>query len=115
MKLDRNLNGEGKGKYALVRLRNIAAGDEAHGLLKRLEELGHLDWGIVGQPDEFFVVKLRDKYAGAAIKGYADAVAEDARREPDEQVSRDKFQWAVQVQKLGERAGILSPYCKQPD
>lgn len=115
MKLDRNLNGDGKGKYALVRLRNIEAGSEAHRLLQRLDELGHLDWGVVGQPDEFFVVKLRDKFAPGAIKGYSDAVMEAHRQEPDSAKARDLAQWAIQVVGMAQRAGDLSPYCKEPD
>jgi hypothetical protein len=115
MKLDRNINGTGKGKYALVRLRGIEDGSEAAMLLMRLAKLGHVDWGEVGGRDEFFVVKLRDKYAPAAIKGYSDAAADDARKELDEARSRDKFQWAIQVQGLGDRAGILSPFCREPD
>jgi hypothetical protein len=115
MKLDRNIGDSGKGKYALVRLRKIEDGSEAAMLLLRLAKLGHVDWGEVGARDEFFVVKLRDKYASAAIKGYSDAAADDARKELDEGRSRDKFQWAIQVQGLGDRAGFLSPFCKEPD
>lgn len=116
MKMDRNIkeNG-GKGKYALVRLRDVKDGSEAMKLLHRLAELGHLDWGYVGEEDEFFVIKLRDKYADAAIRAYSDAVVKDACKEPDEEKSRDLFQWAIQVQKLNDRAGSLSPFCKQPD
>ena len=102
MKLDRNVNKDGRGKYALVRLRNIEKGSEAYGLLNRLEQLGHLDWGVVGQPDEFFVIKLRDKYAGAALRAYADAVQDDV-------------QYAIQVLGVAARAGVQSPFCKEPD
>ena len=115
MKLDRNVNGDGKGKYALVRLRDIEPDSEAYRLLKRLDELGHLDWGVVGQPDEFFVVKLRDRFAPGAIRGYADAVMKASHKETDERKSLDMVQWAIQVQSLGQRAGDLSPYCKTPD
>jgi hypothetical protein len=116
MKLDRNIRGkDGKGKYALVRLRSIEPGDKAHVLLKQLEVLGVLDWGVVGDPDEFFVIKLRDKYAAPAIAAYAKAVAADANAEVDEIAYKEKVQWSLDVQKLGERAGVLSPFCKQPD
>ena len=115
MKLDRNTNGDGKGKYALVRLRDIQPDGEAFGLLRRLDELGHLDWGIVGQPDEFFVVKLRDRFAPGAIKGYADAVMEAARKETDPVKEKDFAQWGIQVIGMNSRAGDLSPFCKTPD
>ena len=115
MKLDRNVNKDGKGKYAVVRLREIEKGTEAYALLQRLHELGHLDWGRVGDPDEFFVIKLRDKYSSAAIQGYSDAVMTDAAK----QVSIAKYdglvKYALEVQRLGERAGALSEFCKEPD
>ena len=114
MKLDRDINKDGKGKYALVRLRNIQKGDEAYSLLQRLHELGHLDWGKVGEPDEFFVIKLRDKYSQKAIIGYSDAVMEDSRNQ-DEQKANGLVQYALAVQKLASRAGILSEFCKEPD
>lgn len=116
MKLDRNISGNrGKGKYALVRLRDITAGSEAYHLLQRLAELGHVDWGIVGEPDEFFVIKLRDEFAACALAGYSDAVMHASEKEPDAEKSKDLAQWAIQVQSLGHRAGPLSPFCKRPD
>lgn len=115
MKLDRNLNANGKGKYALVRLRPIEKGGEAWKLLGRLDELGVLDWGSVGAPDEFFVLKLCDKYSGFAITAYCDAVMDDSRHERDEARAMDLAQYAIQVQSLSYRAGILNPFCKQPD
>ncbi len=115
MKLDRNVNANAKGKYALVRLRNIEPESEAFGLLKRLEELGHLDWGIVGQPDEFFVIKLRDKYSAKAIAAYSDAVMADANRPSDPGRFYELSQYAIQVQSMMGRAGILSDFYKEPD
>lgn len=115
MRLDRSINGDGKGKYALVRLREIEAGSEAAVLLQRLHVLGHLDWGRVSDPDEFFVIKLRDKFAPGGIKGYADAVIEASRKEIDPGKGRDLAQWAIQVIGMSQRAGDLSPYCKEPD
>lgn len=128
MKLDRNINQNRRGKYALLKLRRLSeieAWDGGEGeaqdrqaaldAIALLERAGILDWGYAGTDGEFFVVRLKDKYAGAAIEGYANAVAADARREPDEKASRDKFQWSVEVLKLAEHAGPLSPFCKQPD
>lgn len=114
MKLDRNINKDGKGKYALVRLRNINKGDEAYALLARLHELGHLDWGCTGQPDEFFVIKLRDKYSPNAITAYSDAVMKDSSRH-EQPKCNDLVRYALDVQKLAERAGMLNDFCKEPD
>jgi len=114
MKLDRNINKDGKGKYALVRLRGIEKFSPAYELLKKLHELGHVDWGEVGQPDEFFVIKLRDKYSDAALRAYSEAVMEDVSV-LDEESAKGLTQYAMQVLGLCERAGTLSDYCKLPD
>lgn len=115
MKLDRNINKSTKGKYALIRLRNIEQDSEAAQLLVKLWDLGYVDFGCVGEKDEFFVIKLRDIYSPAAIKGYANAVMEAASAENDLEKARDKTQYALQVQELQNRAGSLSPFCKEPD
>ena len=86
MKLDRNLNANGKGKYALLNLRN-----------------DRIEWGFVGASDEFFVIKLKDKYAQAALIAYADAAEHD---DPE---------WAKEVRELAQRSGKNHPLCKQPD
>lgn len=128
MKLDRNINANRRGKYALLKLRRLTEieawdGSDGEALDRKaaldaialLERAGILDWGYAGTDGEFFVIRLKDKYAGAAIEAYANAVAADARKEPNEALSKDKFQWSVQVLKLAENAGPLSPFCKQPD
>ena len=86
MKLDRNENPNGKGKYALLNLRT-----------------NKIEWGFVGDPDEFFVVKLKDKHAKAALEAYADSIIHD---DPE---------FAEEVMELAMRAGADSPYCKAPD
>ena len=116
MILDRNLNQDGKGKYALVRLRGIEKGSEAHSLLLRLFELGYLDWGVVGDADEFFVIKLRDKFSFQALKAYADEVekaADDPGIGSRESVRLSRY--ALDVMKLARRSGVQSPFCKEPD
>ncbi len=115
MKLDRNINPDGRGKYALVRLRDIEEGTEAHAILLHLVELGHLDWGFPQQPDEFFVIKLRDKYAFHALSAYADAVREAAVHSNDVEKRQSLMEYSFQVSKLCARAGRLSKFCKEPD
>jgi hypothetical protein len=102
MKMDRNCNADGKGKYAVVRLRGeLSAEDMA--ALAQLEKSGRLDWGMVGQPDEFFLIRLKDRFAQDALDGYANA-AEFADPE-----------WAAEVRALARRAGPAHPECKFPD
>jgi hypothetical protein len=79
MRLDRNTNPDGKGKYAVVKLRP-AAGLNAQGCINLLERAGLLSFGT--KPgEEFFVLKLTDKYAGWALKAYAQAAVNDGEHE----------------------------------
>lgn len=73
MKLDRNINADGKGKYALINLRT-----------------NKIEWGD-SEDDEFFVIKLKDKHAAAALRAYAGSVYcddEEFAKEIDELVER---------------------------
>ena len=88
MKLDRDTNPSGTGKYALINLRKDT-----------------VEWGRPGEQDEFFVIKLRDTHAHAALQAYADSV----RRAGDDP------EYAEAVQALADRSGALSPFCKNPD
>jgi hypothetical protein len=118
MKLDRNINQDGKGKYALVRLRNIEVGSAAWECLRQLHRWGHLDYGEPGASDEFFVIKLRDKYAADGLGGYADAVMADAHKhaaEGDGSKYSELMQYATEVQRMTLRSGALSAWCKEPD
>lgn len=120
--MDRNINADGRGKYALVLMRNypskITDPEDAQSVasaLMTLESYGMLDYGQVESPSEFFLIRLKDKYAGDAIRAYADAVQRDAQYETDEAASKDKYQWALEVLKIAGRAGDMSLFCKQPD
>lgn len=86
MKLDRNVNPNGLGKYALLNLRT-----------------NKIEWGAVGDPDEFFVIKLKDKCAAAALESYAD-MAE----------LFGMVEWSTEVRELAARAS-KHPQAKLPD
>ncbi len=105
MQLDRDINPDGKGKYALLNLRKIP-GDPRTPEELAAAILAHpeaVEWGCVGQQDEFFVVKLKDKYAGAALHAYArEALTDDP-------------EYANAVSQMTDRAGLNSPFCKRPD
>lgn len=87
MKLDRNINANGMGKYALI---NLRTGQPVN------------DCGP-GQEHEFFVIMLKDVNAGVALEAYADAA----------QVLDPE--WAEEVRRLSDRAGLLSRFCRRPD
>ncbi len=85
MKLDRNINPDGRGKYALIKLREL-----------------YIDHGDT--PDtEFFVIRLKDKYAEAALRAYADAAIIDGESE-----------WGLEVGALAAKAAA-HPNKRKPD
>lgn len=109
MKLDRTA--VGRGKYSLIKNRAIEAlakanngilpGDvqEAMMVLKRE---GILDVGD-SPSTEFFVMRLKDRFAGPALNTYSQhAAAVD-------------IEYAGEVARLAKRAGMAHPNCKNPD
>jgi hypothetical protein len=110
MKLDRNNNPDGKGKYALVKLRNFPAEQWAQNevafALKTLAAHGMLDYGDLGTESEFMVMRLKDKYAYKGLMGYFRAVSDDD--EPD-------LEYAQEILDMANRSGPHSQWCKKPD
>lgn len=87
MKLDRNVNKDGTGKYALIKLREIEGAqlvaDVRHA---RANPLGSrttlpIPASVIDLGDdrdtEFFVIRLKDKFAGPALHAYAQAARAD--------------------------------------
>lgn len=115
MKLDRNINGNGRGKYALLKLRKLdeftppddpfqQVASPIADAIKTLEDAGILDWGITGTEAEFMLIRLRDKYAPGALYEYALAAERDGETE-----------FAAEVRAMAHRSGLMSPWCKKPD
>lgn len=104
MKLDRNLNADGSGKYALLKLRKLRAEmcPEYYTAVKVLEDAGILDWGNTLET-EFFVMRLKDEYAPWGLSGYALSAAAD---DPE---------YAGEIQAMAQRAGVNNPHHKKPD
>ena len=112
--MDRNINDDGLGKYAVINLRRL---NETSGhystferwppkiaeALKTLDDAGVLEWGRTGEPDEFFLLKLKDVNAEHALIAYAD------------QANITDKEFAGEVYELAQRAGANSPFCKHPD
>ena len=79
MRLKRNTNRTGWGKYAVVNLDKLAKleegmdgpADQARQAIGRLETLGILTFGKEGSGDEFFVLKLKDIFASSTLTHYA--------------------------------------------
>ncbi len=121
MKLDRNVNGTGRGKYGLVNNRrlqeivgpignshnaaNMAESDaiKVREAVKLLEQEGIIGWGLPNTESEFFVIKLRDRFAHVALVAYA-------------QVAHwIDAEYAKDVRELADRAGPYSKFYKAPD
>lgn len=111
MKLVRNESRDGSGKYMLVLTRkldqfrpdSITESSPVLDAIGMLIEEGVIDDSAPESEGEFFVIRLRDKYAKAALEAYA-FVAE-----------RDDPEYAHEVRELANRAGPSSPFMKRPD
>jgi hypothetical protein len=108
MKLDRNINPSGKGKYAVINLRKIPTTpttpqELATAILANPESV---EFGAMGSPDEFWLIKLKDRYATPALMGYAMGIAFDDEGDPEYQ---------AEVIEMGKRSGTMHPLCKRPD
>lgn len=122
MKLDRNTNKGGSGKYALVKMRRVRELREAldhqrqtfgqssdlsyeivRNSIATLADFGVLDDSEAESEGEFFVIRLRDKYAREALIAYAFAA------------NVDDPEYADEVMALAARAGPNSPFMKRPD
>ncbi len=89
MKLDRNINPDGRGKYALINRRKLDEHDQEQvdrkagqhqfiSVPSEAVELGNtLD-------TEFFVIRVKDKYAGPALRAYEAAARQDDPEYADE-------------------------------
>lgn len=78
MKLDRNINPDGRNKYAILKLRKQEKPftPECQQAAMTLRDAGLLDFGNT-EGSEFFVIKLKDKYAAVALAAYAMAAHDD--------------------------------------
>lgn len=114
MRLDRNINGNGDGKYGVINVRRLREFQkqvseapmiqrELAAAIKTLESAGILEWTQRGTPGEFFLIRLKDKYAGDALAAYAVAAHAD---DPE---------YAEDIVEMASRAGANSPWCRAPD
>ena len=96
MRLDRNITTPRRGKYALIKLRpsvqfgievptflepDCPAGGKGATYVPVAQEA--IDFGDTDDSD-FFVIRLKDKYAAKALKAYAEAAASDDPEYADE-------------------------------
>lgn len=104
MKLDRTDNKDGKGKYALIKMREIPGNPRTAEELAAaiLENPQCVDWGARESDSEFFLLRLKDLNAAPALFAYAESAADT---DPE---------WSTQVYGLAKRAERHTGK-KQPD
>jgi hypothetical protein len=106
MKLDRNTNPDGRGKYALIKLRETHNDPHPYrttgGRISVRES--SVDHGDTPET-EFFVIRLKDKYAAAALYAYGN------------QARHDDPEWAEEIFALADKAKALheTGQSKMPD
>lgn len=103
-------------KYALIRLDKLdeneidclarSAPENRQQALSDIltEKFSLIEFGLPGEEDEFFAIKLKDKRSSHALLAYAETCA----GEGDSQMADD-------VHELYTRCGPASPWCKDPD
>ena len=124
MRLDRNTNPDGTGKYALVnmrRLRQLSPDNQrvANDMLHSLAEMGVLTYGNETPADQFFVLKYKDPFAFAALLAYAEACRINAQFQIDNpklgnaKKANEYLEYAAEIRKEAE----ISAACehKLPD
>lgn len=114
MKLDRNTNRGGRGKYALVNMRKLIpflermeANDpltvEEEGLLhcfQVLRDSGIITLGNETPGDQFFVMKYKDQFTHHALAAYAKEVCMEAARrvgKPERDGFRELLEYGEQM------------------
>ena len=80
MKLDRNITSPRRGKYALIKLRGVELPfQQASGTFTEefcAVPIPAIDFGDTEETD-FFVIRLKDKFAAKALRAYAIAAEQD--------------------------------------
>lgn len=112
MKLDRNLNPDGRGKYALLKLRRQEKpiSLEATTAATTLKDAGLLHFGNEAPGEQFFVMKYKDRFTAPALRAYAVAVMQHAQNPiltPDEKQRRSLIEYAEEITREAEEAERL--------
>jgi len=84
MRLVRNTSPDGRCKYAIT--------DNRTGVKTEAK---------AGDPEEFFVIKLKDRYAAAALRAYADAVFYDP--DGDREYGSEVWELAIRSSEMPNR------------
>ena len=94
MKLDRNISPGHPGKYALIKLRELPPSQPMYvGSGNEMLSVNSTSVDFGDTPDtEFFVIRLKDKYAHAALNAYA------------AEALKDDSEYALEIRELAKTA-----------
>lgn len=105
------------GKYAILRLDKIRTDKRFEEFLELMRARSaetdsgffkYVELGAVGNPDEFFVLKLKDKFAPWALIGYVDGIQEHIHSLTDPKEVAEWSEFAEEVRKLADRAHTMT-------
>jgi hypothetical protein len=96
MRLDRNITTPRRGKYALIKLRehDISEAVRQPGIEGVMVSASAIDLGDTAESD-FFVIRLRDKYAANALHAYSASCRAD-----DPEFSREVLELANKAARM---------------
>lgn len=108
MKLDRNTNADGRGKYALILMRALTD-TQADAVLDTSTDTvcvgsNQIVRGTESEKDQFFVLKYSDVFAHHALHAYAMAVRAEAEDMPEGDQRRSLMEYAAEVFAESEKA-----------
>jgi hypothetical protein len=111
MKLDRNINPDGRGKYALIKLRKITDEDFNEMLESRRDKRPFaLPSEALTLGDEkgeqFFVLKYKDKRTAPALRAYAKAVRDEIGT--NKRHAADLEEFALEIEQEADQAEVLA-------
>lgn len=112
MKLDRNINPDGRGKYALLKLRRQEkpVSLKATTAAATLKDAGLLHFGNEGPGEQFFVLKYKDKFTAPALYAYAAAAFSEAftlEEQGDAKQAVELREFAHEIRREAEQAKQL--------
>ena len=114
MKLDRNITNPRRGKYALIKLRDavIRPPDRRRGTTE--VSTNSIDFGDTDDSD-FFVMRLKDRFTGPALRAYASAITSHLATLPaDDETREGLVEYHHEIIRLAEQAHA-NPNQRTPD
>lgn len=116
MKLDRNITNPRRGKYALIKLRDAEpkftetkAGEEYVSVPASAVDFGNTD------DSDFFVIRLKDRFCGPALRAYASAITAHLATLPLDDKSREGLvEYHHEIIRLAEQVAA-NPNQRTPD